>query len=338
MRFFAVCRLAAVAVLLSSLPAHAQTEAAKSQALKRYQEGVALHDKGHEEEAYLRFVEAYAVVQTPPILFNLARTEQLTGRHVAAAEHFRAYLAIPEHPRVTPALRAKAQGFVTELQPLLGHLDIDAPAGAAVSVDGKPVAGRAVEVEPGAHAVAAKVGDREVFQNVTVIAGGTAPVHLEVAAPVAVPVVVPTPVVVAPPPVAPPVAPAPPERYWITRRKVGLAVAGLGAAGLVLGGVFGADRGSDTSNASAAAATVGAGNSACFRSTSAACSSLASALQSNGTNATLEAAFLTGGGVLLVAGAVTTLWPSSAQGANAAAALVPSVGPRGVGLSWSGSF
>ena len=340
MRAHAVCSLAALAMILQIAPAYAQTEAAKAQALKRYQEGVALHDRGKEEEAYLQFVEAYAVVQTPPILFNLARTEQLTGRHVAAAEHFRAYLAIPEHPRVTPALRAKAQGYLTELQPLLGHIVVEAPAGAALTVDGKAASGSNVEVEPGPHTVAAKVGDRSTFVNVTVVAGATVPAHIELAAtPVVVapvPAVTPPSVTpVTPPPIEPP-PPTQPASWWTTRREVGVAVAGVGVVGLVLGGVFGGERGGDTSSASTAQSTVGPNPSACFHSTSASCGSLSNALQSNGSAAGVETGFLVGGIAVLAAGLLTTFWPTG--GDAHASALVPSIGPHGGSFSWTGSF
>jgi len=340
MRAHAVCSLAALAMILQIAPAYAQTEAAKAQALKRYQEGVALHDRGKEEEAYLQFVEAYAVVQTPPILFNLARTEQLTGRHVAAAEHFRAYLAIPEHPRVTPALRAKAQGYLTELQPLLGHIVVEAPAGAALTVDGKAASGSNVEVEPGPHTVAAKVGDRSTFVNVTVVAGATVPAHIEMAAtPVVVapvPAVTPPSVTpVTPPPIEPP-PPTQPASWWTTRREVGVAVAGVGVVGLVLGGVFGGERGGDTSSASTAATQAGTSPGACRYANPPSCATLANALNSNGTAAGLETGFLVAGSLLVAAGLVTTFWPTGAD--SKPSALVPSFGPQGAGLQWKGSF
>jgi hypothetical protein len=130
-----------------------------------------------------------------------------------------------------------------------------------------------------------------------------------------------------------------------TRRWVGVGIAGVGVVGLVLGGVFGAERGSETSDANAARAralaTTGGGVStrACFSPSAAsasACSSLSSALQSNGTDAHLEELFLISGGMLLAVGAVTTLWPSWSSGSNVT--LTPAVGPRVAGLQWAGSF
>ena len=261
MRPLLLCGVAVM--LLAASPALAQSDAAKVQALKRYQEGVALHEKGHEEEAYLQFSQAYAVVQTPPILFNLARTEQLTGRHVDAALHLRAYLALPEHPRITKELRGKAQGYLTELNAGLGHLMLDVPAGAIVTLDGKEAAaGGPVDVEPGVHTVAARLGDQKGAVDVTVAAGASATAHVLLEGPKVAAVVTPvTPVAVAP--VSAPSAPEPVkgEPYWNGRRTGGVVIAGVGVVGMVVGGIFGGARGGATSDANAAAAKTGSGAS-----------------------------------------------------------------------------
>jgi hypothetical protein len=341
MRSLFVCGLAAV--LLASSNAYAQTEAVKAQALARYQEGVALHEKGQEEEAYLRFAQAYAVVQTPPILFNLARTEQLTGRRMASSAHFRAYIAGPEHPRVTKELRAKAQGFINDMNAQLGHITLEVPPGSTVSVDGKDVvAVGVVDVDPGVHTVAARAGEQKgsvqvttgagVTANAKIVFDGAAGVAPVVVAPVVSPVAIPV-----SPPIEPPVTPGP-EPYWNGRRTGGVIIAGAGVVVMVIGGVFGAERGSDTSSASAAAAKVGAGNTGCSGAgaSSASCTSLASALSSNVTDARLEEQLLLGGGVLVAIGVVTTFWPSPTP--KSTAGFVPTLGPHMAGLQWSGSF
>jgi hypothetical protein len=140
------------------------------------------------------------------------------------------------------------------------------------------------------------------------------------------------------------VPPPPPDpndlrsSYWNSRRTAGAAIVGAGGLALILGGVFAAERASETSDASAAGAKVGAGNSGCSGagSSSPSCGALANALHSNGSDARLEAIFLVSGAVLIVGGVVTTLWPSSAQ--SSTTALSPAVGPHGGGLAWTGSF
>jgi hypothetical protein len=102
--------------------------------------------------------------------------------------------------------------------------------------------------------------------------------------------------------------------------------------------VFGAERGSDTSSASAAQSKVGSNGSACSgnASSSAACTSLASALSSNVTDGRLEEQLLLGGGVLVAIGVVTTFWPVATKAATSG--LTPTVGPHVAGLQWAGSF
>jgi hypothetical protein len=287
-------------------------------------------------------------VQTPPILFNLARTEQLTGRPLAAAEHFRAYLALPEHPRITSELRAKAQEYLTAVNAQLGHLKLDAPADATVTVDGKRAEpGATIEVVPGLRKVAGRRGEDTASLELVAPAGTVTVAHLIFSAsPGVVPPVVVPPVPLMHPEVAPPPPPVEPvkEPYWTGRRTAGVVISGVGVVGLVLGGVFGGERGGDTTSANNARShIVGAPGvppgSLCFNApmSSTSCSALSSALSSNNNAAQLEESFLIGGGVLLAIGLVTTFWPSS--GAEPPMpALAPMTGPHLGGLQWSGSF
>jgi hypothetical protein len=337
-----------VALSLAASGASAQGDPAKDQALARYQEGVALHDRGRDEDAYVRFTQAYAVVQTPPILFNLARTEQLTGRLLDAAAHFRTYVAWPEHPRITRELRAAAQASLGELNAQLGHLSITAPEGSHVRVDGREVGiaplKEAVDVLVGLHKVEAAGSGSTLQESVNAGKGKltdvafmspvVADTHVVVGAvPVPGPAVLPAPL----PPVGveEPVKPVP---YWNGQRTVGIVIAGVGVVGMVVGGVFGAERGSETNDASAVTSQAGASNSRCFgaASASAPCQSLANALSANGTDAAMETGFLIGGGVLLAIGAVLTLWPG--RGHDSRTGLTPIVAPGLAGLSWGGSF
>jgi hypothetical protein len=110
---------------------------------------------------------------------------------------------------------------------------------------------------------------------------------------------------------------------------------------MVVGGVFGSQRAGNTSDAAAAQKTIGTQGSACYLPTSAtvtsACSSLSSALSSNGTNAQLEESMLIGGGVLLAVGLVTAFWPGGRDKMQTAG-IAPSIGPHNAGLQWTGSF
>jgi hypothetical protein len=323
----------------------AQSDPRRDEAIKRYQEGVRLYDSGKSESAYVHFVEAYAVVQTPPILFNLARTEQLTGRYADAAKHFATYIALPPHPRVTPELRRQAAEFLAQVRTQLGHISVEAPKGTVVTVDDAPVeALDSIDVAPGVHRVAGKLGAASDVVTVTCVAGGTTPAKLVLngSEPPIVPPVVVAPVVA--PPVVPPVETIPVSQFWNGRRIGGAVITGVGVVGLVLGGVFAAERGSQLSSAHDTQAQLGSSGSACFKPTassvSSECSSLSSQLGSYGSDAHLEEGFLIGGGALVAIGLVTMLWPSSGSATStpSPSALRPVTGPHFAGLSWSTSF
>jgi hypothetical protein len=163
------------------------------------------------------------------------------------------------------------------------------------------------------------------------------------ASPGVVPPVVVPPVPLMHPEVAPPPPPVEPvkEPYWTGRRTAGLVISGVGVVGLVLGGVFGGERGGDTTSAKNARSQVmGATTTSCYNPSGAntsACTALANALSSNGSNAQLEESFLVGGGVLLAIGLVTTFWPGHGTEAPMPA-LQPLAGPHLAGLQWGASF
>jgi hypothetical protein len=152
----------------------------------------------------------------------------------------------------------------------------------------------------------------------------------------------PGPAVVPPPPVT---AEPSKEPYWNSRRTVGVVIAGVGVVGLVLGGVFGAERGGDTTSAASdlknVQATAGSApaGSLCTNppaAATAACTALTNDLNSNGSAALVEETLLVSGGVLLGLGLVTTFWPGPAP--SPAARITPMTGPHLAGLSWTGSF
>ncbi len=234
------------AVLLAALVptvAMAQADAAKAEAMRRYQEGIAAHEKGKEEEAYLKFSQAYVVVKAPRILFNLARAEQITGRLLDAVVHYKEYVAWPEHPHVTKATREKAGAFLSEVRARLGRILIDAPAGATIAVDGQELAGRSVDepidVMPGSHTIAARLGERSATVTVVAAAGVATRALLQFESPA--PSVAPIPVAAssARPIAAPPAAAAsdtasaapstiPPARTVVRWTSAGVALVGMG--------------------------------------------------------------------------------------------------------------
>jgi hypothetical protein len=188
---------------LLSVPARAFAQAndpTLQAAHDRFAEGVAFFDKGEFERARASFLQAYALHKHPAVLMNLAQSSLRSGHTLDADHYFLRYLH--ESTSLTPEKRAEAEKGLAEARLKLGRLDITAPAGAAVTVDGEtmPADGPStIDVEPGSHTV--KAADESA--TVSVSAGQTVPVKLVKSKP---------PPVVAPvEPIAPPAEPPPPS-------------------------------------------------------------------------------------------------------------------------------
>ena len=190
------------AILLLNAPfAHAQShavDAAKSDALARWNEGIALVDHGDYEGARLKFVAALAVLtatdatlRTANVLLNLAVCEMHTARPIEAAGHLRRILR-DHDPRTQQSTRDSARQLLGELA--LSHVTVTAPDGADVMVDGK-IAGRAplvdpLDVPPGSHVFAIQSGgDHAEAQHACAVHEDT---HVELRFPASTTVVVTT--------------------------------------------------------------------------------------------------------------------------------------------------
>jgi hypothetical protein len=282
----------------------------------------------------VRFAEANAVAQTPPILFNLARTEQLTGRLVDAARHFREYLALPSHPKVTADLRKQASTFLGDIDSKLGHVAVDAPAGSTITIDGAAGTLGTLDVQPGSHTIVAVLGPETRSTTVSCAAGQTVPAKLSFESPSPPPP--PPPIAVTAPQVTPiPSGPEEPTHtgFWTGRREAGVVVAGAGVASLVVGIALQAVRSSDASSAATILAGLSPGE--CSNPNAPGCQSLDSAYNAQTRNADLSTGFLIGGGIALATGAALLLWPSSD---SSKVSVVPVMTPRTAGLELWGDF
>ncbi len=295
------------AILLASmmfvaLSAAAQTadELAKKNALLRFDEGVVLVDKGQYEEARLKFVQAYAVIQKPALLFNLAVTEQKTNRAPIAAAHFRKLLKDATTP---PNLRARAEKLMAELSPTLARIVLSAPDGADVSVDGA-VVGRApledpVDVTPGPHDFGIRMQDRHVEAHRETKAGEEQRLELRFAD------VVPTATTSS----VTTDGGAPPMHDEFVRPAVGyivpLVIGGFGVAGLATGG--GLALASQSAHDEARAS-----GQSCSVANAAACTTASDAKNRADSLATGAIASYVIDGVFLATGLVTLfVWPKS---------------------------
>src|SRR5262245_29471586 len=174
-RSIAAVLLLAFAPVAFGAPAFAQpaddptTKAARA----RFQEGVAYYDKGEYENARTAFLQAYALRKHPAVLLNLAQSSLRANHPLEASKYFQQYLR--ESSNLSPAQRADAERGLNEARQKLGRIEVSAPTGAAVIVDGEMVGSaplsEPVDVEPGNHKV--KAGAEE--QNVSAAAGQKVP-------------------------------------------------------------------------------------------------------------------------------------------------------------------
>jgi hypothetical protein len=341
---FAVC--ASLAVVSASPTAHAQTSHAEASADARFSAGLKAYDNADYEGARIEFLQAQAIFPRASLLRNLALSELHTNRPLDALTHLRSYIA---DPGTSPDKRALAERNIQEAYALTGHLSISAPDGAHLKVDGKDVGTaplkEAVDVAVGLHGVDSEVGGTAVHESVQAGPGKLTEVAF-VGGVVGQTTVVGVAGGAKPGPGGV-VGPVPGGReethvpYWNGRRTVGVVIAGVGVVGMVVGGVFGAQRGGETSDANAARTKIGSSTrSTCTTATSASvtseCAALSSALNSNSSDAHAEEILLVGGGVLVAVGLITALWPNASP--PPATALVPMTGPHVAGFMWNGSF
>lgn len=275
------------AVTLS--PAARADDAAVAEATKRFEEGLALADAGKPEEARLKFQQAAAVVKSPGVLFNLARSEQLTGHDYDAMEHYKQFLRVAENdPRVNDAMRDKAREHIADLATKVGQIDIQAPPSARVSIDGKPLEEppkEPVAVPPGRHVVEVAYEGRIKSVNVACDAGQVVKAKVDFDT------------------IEPPHEErrAEPPTKWLVAG--GLGVLGLAGVGVGVGFAMASQSAKDTENAKRLPGV-------CVDQASAACRDLDAARSDVDSKATISTIGYVAGGALLAGAIVTVLvWP-----------------------------
>jgi len=161
-------------------------DAAVAEAQERFREGLELADASKHDAARLKFQQAWAVFKAPTVLFNLARSEQLTGHDLEAMDHFRQFVTVSANDsKITDAMREKAKQNVAELARKVAQIEVEAPSTARISVDGKPVDAppgprETVIVAPGRHTVEATLDGRRKSVTVECTAGATTLAHIEI--------------------------------------------------------------------------------------------------------------------------------------------------------------
>jgi hypothetical protein len=309
-----------VSLLAFATLAHAD-DAAMAEAQARFKEGLELADTAKFEEARLKFLQAFAVLKAPAVLFNLASTEQKTGHDVDAIEHYRAFLkSSANDTRIIDAMRDRAKQNIAELLKKVGQVDIDAPDGSKITVDGKPLEESPKEPVPvtlGKHKIEAAFNGRLKSIQVDCPQGQIAKAKIEFDN-------------VTDGSYAPPEGSS--GGSWSTARIV--TVSGLAAVAITGGVLSFVFHNNAQGNVDESKALL-QGRS-CVGVTSADCTTARQLKDDRDSNVTLSTISLVGGAAF-AAGAVAAavFWPTSSE---RAARVVPAAAPGYGGLSFVGRF
>jgi hypothetical protein len=320
----------AAAATLAAAPAAAADERDTREAKERFEEGLARAKIGDWEGARRSFQQSIAVVPSQTALFNLALAEEKCARPVDATVHFKEYT---RKFTLTDDERAQAQRHITELAAKIGHIEVQAPSGTALTLDGSLNAGIAplsepLDVAPGHHTIEAMLSQGAKSLGVDAVAGQVA--HLAFSADGT------SPAAAQGPPAAgePASAPTPPaaqdspaaasEQAATARSSTAriVTVAALGGTAIIAGALglyFGAQSNSDSDSVKTLQADPNC---------KAGCAPLQSAIDSaNSEHTTADGLFVTSAVLAAAAVGVWILWPKP----PAAAASV-----RVVPLVWAG--
>ncbi len=247
MRLNRIVPIATVALSLCvALPANAQSDEDKAAARALGLQGAKALQENKYAEAIDLVTRAEAIFHAPPHLLMIGRAQVGLGRLVAARENFLKIMREQLTATAPPAFKqaqADAKTDLETIEPRIGSLRIslvgaDAASTGKITVkmDDQPVSAALIgvhrPVDPGKHTVSAfVVGRSPVSKEVSLNDGEKKEIELSVETPVSL--------------VdeerkfdKPPTVPPPPPTKMSPLRIAGIAGMGVGAAGLVVGGVF----------------------------------------------------------------------------------------------------
>lgn len=236
------------ASLALAAPAAAQSTAMAETLFDR---GVKDMEAGNYQSGCPAIAESHRLDPRPGTLFTLAVCETRWGKIAKAASHFRDYLELYE--KLTPdqqsrqrerpqVAKQERERLLPDIPELTLSLPPDAPAGTVVKMNGVEVGaaslGIPLRVDPGEITLSTQApGGPLREQRITLEKAAKRPITLEVAPPE--PSAAPPPVAPAAPAPPPPAQPVGADAAPSGRRTAAYVIGGVGAAGLVLGGVMG---------------------------------------------------------------------------------------------------
>jgi hypothetical protein len=238
-------------VVASMGPAARTARAQGNTAQAQFDYGLAEMEAGRYASGCPALAESYRIDPHPGVLFTLAECENRWGRIASALTHYEAYLDLFDHMSAEQKAHQRGRDRVCKEQ--LGRLRLkvpqlavslpaNAPPGTTVTRDGEPLGapslGVALPVDPGDHVVVARTPDGVAHETRVTLAPAERKALVADLSAASVPApaagaTAPSPPAAQQPDRAPPAAMSPLRTWaWIA--------AGVGVAGLVLGGVAGA--------------------------------------------------------------------------------------------------
>jgi hypothetical protein len=188
----------------AAAPDEAPDEPARARAKALMQQGARQMEDRQYDKAVESFTEAYRLVPSPKVQFNLGIAYLSVARYADALQSLEGFLK--EDPEAPEASQATARRHIADLRTKVVALSIksDRP-GAALSLDGRsygPVMfDQPLTIDPGIHALHAVAGSDTVDQTFTAEPGQAMTVTLTFTAAASAPVVL-TPIAAAAPPAA----------------------------------------------------------------------------------------------------------------------------------------
>ena len=153
------CIAVALGLILASGFAHAQSDAEREEARRRFDHAVRLMQGGAWQEAIPELDAVRAIMTTLPVLYNLGLAHRAVGHVLAARGAFDEFLQ-RGGDAVSAERRTEVQGFLDALNASVAHvaLHVD-PRAAAVMIDGSERTGdlARIEIDPGRHVVTARM-------------------------------------------------------------------------------------------------------------------------------------------------------------------------------------
>lgn len=327
------------ALLFSSGRARAQGAGKQAAAQAIFEEAKKLYTKGDYAAACPKFADSQSLDPAPGTQFNLANCYEKNGQTASAWATFKSAAAsYRAHNR--PDWETKARDRASALEPKLSKLNVVVGDGARVPGlevrrDGQTISaselGTPIPVDPGDHVIEAQAPGRKPSKGTAKVAPAPGEQKFTVTA---LEVEDKPPVAAATTPTTTPAATAsdkPPPQHsggGSGQKTAAFVALGLGAAGLVVGGVTGVMALSKNKTATDACPNDGA------------CASQA-AVDANSSAKSLATISTVGfivGGVGVAAGAILFATAPSGAPKTGALHLVPTAGPTGAGLAAFGTF